>query len=118
MTAVMGGGHDCGHLPGRRRQCNLSPSFSAGDSIVKNWFIVVVGSVLAVVVSTHTFSHPTASATVHPASRCATTPPADTLALKLYFGLMAFERSTNSVVRHALSSLTGQPGIGLKAHSE
>jgi hypothetical protein len=42
---------------------------------------------------------------------------ADALPLKLYFGLLAFERSTNSVVRHALSSLTGQPGIVLKAHS-
>lgn len=65
---------------------------------MKNWILAVVGSVLAVVVSTHTFSH--------------------TLPQKLYFGLVAFERSTNSVVRHALGSLTGQPGIVLKAHSE
>lgn len=77
-------------------KCNLPPSFSAGDSIVKNWIIVVVGSVLAVVVSTYAVSQP----------------------LKLYFALVAFERSTNSVVRHALGSLTGQPGRVLKAHSE
>jgi hypothetical protein len=74
---------------------------------MKNWTAFALATVVAVVLSTQLHSHTAAEQISN-----------ESPVQRFYVGLVAFERNTNSVVRHVLGTLTGQPASALRPHSD
>jgi len=74
---------------------------------MKSWASFALATAVAVVLSTQVRSHAAAEKTSN-----------ESAVQRFYVGLVAFERNTNSVVRHVLGTLTGQPAPALRSRPQ